>query len=139
MQARLAADTPDVWIVFRDTAGTYFPDGDNNRPQGSPAGRVPCCRYLPNFEWFLYQRNPASGQVVRSGLPASHKSLSARSNGGGPLQLDVEDIWPGAAQPPLAAGGCAVYDVEIEFLDSGNDSFALRYARMDGTTRPQPT
>jgi YVTN family beta-propeller protein len=73
------------------------------------------------------------GQVVRGGLPISHKSLSARSNANGPLQLDVEDAWRGAAQIPQANSGCAVFDVEIEFLDSGSDTFLLRYARMDGT------
>ncbi len=126
------ADTPDIWIVLRDTAGAYFPDGDNGAAQGNPPGRIPCCRWLPNFEWFIYQRNPAPGQVVRGGLPLSHKSVSARSNANGPLQLDVEDGWPGAAQRPQAAGGCAVYDVEVDFLNSGGDSFLLRYARMDG-------
>ncbi len=130
---KLPADTPDVWIVFRDTAGTYYPDGDNNGARGFPPGRVPCCRNLPNFEWFIYQRNPAASQVVRTGLPNSYKSLSARSNASDPLRLDVEDIWPGAAQRPQAAGGCTVYDVEIEFLDNGSDSFALRYARLDGS------
>lgn len=126
-------DTPDIWIVLRDTAGTYYPDGDNGAAQANPPGRVPCCRWLPNFEWFVYQLNPAPSQVVRAGLPVSHKSLSARSNASGPLQFDVEDEWPGAGQIPQAAGGCAAYDVEIEFLDSGSDAFLLRYARMDGT------
>lgn len=125
-------DTPDVWIVLRDTAGSYFPDGDNGASAGNPPGRAPCCRFLPNFEWFIYQRNPAPGQVVRGGLPVSHKSLSARSNGSAPLQLDVEDAWPGAGQRPQAAGGCALYDVGIEYLDSGGDTFRLRYARFNG-------
>lgn len=125
-------DTPDVWIVLRDTAGTYYPDGDNGSAQGAPPGRVPCCRWLPNYEWFVYQMNPTPDQVVRGGLPNSYKSLSARSNASQPLQLDVEDAWPGAGQRPQAAGGCAAYDVEIDFLDSGADSFQLRYAQMDG-------
>jgi DNA-binding beta-propeller fold protein YncE len=130
---KLPADTPDVWIVFRDTAGSYYPDGDNNGARGYPPGRLPCCRNLPNFEWYIYQRNPAASQVVRTGLPNSHKSLSARSNANEPLRLDVEDVWPGAAQRPQAAGGCVAYDVEIEFVDNGSDSFALRYARLDGS------
>jgi hypothetical protein len=130
---KLPADTPDVWIVFRDTVGSYYPDGDNNGARGLPPGRLPCCRNLPNFEWFIYQRNPAASQVVRTGLPNSYKSLSARSDATEPLRLDVEDVWPGAAQRPQAAGGCVAYDVEIEFLDNGSDSFALRYARLDGS------
>lgn len=130
---KVPADTPDIWIVFRDTDGAFYPDGDNGGAQGSPPGRVPCCRWLPNYEWFLYQTNPATNQVVRGGLPNSYQSLSARSNASQPLQLDVEDIWPGAVQRPLAAGGCASYDVEIDFLDSGGDSFLLRYAQFDGT------
>lgn len=125
-------DTPDVWIVLRDTEGTYYPDGDNGSAQGAPPGRAPCCRWLPNYEWFIYQMNPGPTQVVRGGLPNSYKSLSARSNASQPLQLDVEDAWPGAAQRPQAAGGCAAYDVEIDYLDSGADSFQLRYAQMDG-------
>lgn len=129
---KLPSDTPDVWIVFRDTAGTYFPDGDNNGGRGNPPGRVPCCRWLPNYEWYVYQMNPAASQVVRGGLPVSYKSLSARSDASAPLRLDVEDAWPGAAQRPQAAGGCTAYDVEVEFLDSGGDRFALRYATMDG-------
>ncbi|HRI57058.1 MAG TPA: hypothetical protein PK170_08180, partial [Anaerolineae bacterium] len=80
---RLPADTPDVWIVLRDTAGSYYPDGDNNGSRGNPPGRAPCCRFLPNYEWFIYQRNPTVSQVVRTGLPNSYKSLSARSNSGG--------------------------------------------------------
>ena len=130
---RLPADTPDVWIVLRDTAGSYYPDGDNNGSRGNPPGRAPCCRFLPNYEWFIYQRNPAVSQVVRTGLPNSYQSLSARSDSGGPLRLDVEDLWPGAGQQPQAAGGCVAYDVQIEFQDKGSDSFALRYARADGS------
>ncbi|MFN2166969.1 MAG: hypothetical protein ACK2U9_12005, partial [Anaerolineae bacterium] len=66
-------DTPDVWIVFRDTEGTVYPDGDNGSPQGNPPGRIPCCRWLPNYEWFIYQRNPQTAQVVRqTGLPNSY-------------------------------------------------------------------
>jgi hypothetical protein len=126
--------TPDIWIVFRDTEGDYYPDGANNQPQGKPAGRQPCCRWLPNYEWFLYQNNPLSEQVVQRGLPATpaYLSLSARSTQSGPLQLDVEDIWPGATQTPQAAGGCAVYQVEVTYADQGADSFALRYATAAG-------
>ncbi len=131
---KLPSDTPDVWIVFRDTAGTYYPDGDNNGARGNPPGRAPCCRWLPNFEWFLYQMNPASSQVVRTGLPVSYKSLSARSNASAPLRLDVEDVWPGAQ----TAGGCSAYDVEVEFLDSGNDRFGLRYATTTGAEATVP-
>ncbi|MDW8319688.1 MAG: hypothetical protein RMN53_17820, partial [Anaerolineae bacterium] len=134
---RSPADTPDVWIVFRDTEGTYYPDGDNGRPQGNPPGRKPCCRWLPNYEWFLYQLNPRVEQVVRSGLPTSpaYRSLSARSTQGGPLALDVEDTWPKAGLRPQAAGGCALYRVEVIFADQGADSFALRYATFDGLVR----
>jgi YVTN family beta-propeller protein len=135
---KLPSDTTDVWIVFRDTAGTYYPDGDNNGARGNPPGRAPCCRWLPNFEWFIYQMNPAASQVVRSGLPNSYKSLSARSDASAPLRLDVEDAWPGAAQRPQAAGGCTAYELEIEYLDSGNDRFALRYATMNGVETAVP-
>lgn len=121
-------DTPDIWIVFRDTQGTYYPDGQNGGVQGDPPGRDPCCRVLPNYEWFVYQRNPQTNQVVRSNLPNSFKSLSARSNANGALKLDIEDLWPGANQRPLSAGGCAVYAVEVEYLDRGTDRFVVRYA-----------
>lgn len=94
-------DTPDVWITFRDTQGGYYPDGKNSGVQGSPEGRLPCCRVLPNYEWFIYQRNPLPGQVVRTNLPNSFKSLSARSNAGGSLQLDIEDLWAGSNQQPV--------------------------------------
>ena len=142
MMARYAGktldNTPDVWIVFRDTAGTYFPDGDNGSASGNPPGGAPCCRNLPNYEWFIYQRNPQQAQVVRSGLPASYKSLSARSNGTESLRLDIEDAWPGAGQLPLAANGCAVYTLDVEYLDSGNDRFLLRYADFAGNTIDLP-
>jgi hypothetical protein len=128
---RTVVDTPDVWIVFRDSQGTYYPDGDNGQPQGNPPGRVPCCRALPNYEWFLYQRNPAPSQVVRTGLPDAYQSLSARSDSQGPLQLDVEDLWFSSKQ--YAEVACSAYDVEVEFLDSGNDSFVLRYAQQAGS------
>ncbi|MEZ4771422.1 MAG: hypothetical protein R2844_23780, partial [Caldilineales bacterium] len=108
---KVLENTPDIWIVFRDTEGTYFPDGDNGSGTGDPPGTPPCCRNLPNYEWFIYQRNPRRTQVVRTNLPNSYKSLSARSNGPGPLRLDIEDLWPGAAQQPQAAGGCALYTV----------------------------
>lgn len=130
---RLPEDTPAVWIVFRDTAGSYYPDGDNGSADSTPAGRVPCCRSLPNYEWYVYQRNPLLTQVVRTGLPSSYQSLSARSNAQQSLQLDVEDIWPGAAQQPAAAAGCSAYDVTIDFVDNGRDSFGLRYATVDHT------
>ncbi len=131
--------TPDVWIVFRDTEGTYYPDGANGQPQGNPPGRQPCCRYLPNYEWFLYQNNPTPEQVVRTGLPSTpaYRTLSARSTRGGALQLDVEDLWPEAQQKPRAAAGCAVYDVELIYADFGSDSFALRYATFSGSPREQ--
>ena len=126
-------DTPDVWIAFRDTQGAYYPDGKNSGVQGSPEGRMPCCRALPNYEWFIYQRNPSSGQVVRTNLPNSYKSLSARSNAGGSLQLDIEDLWAGSNQQPVSAGGCAVYTVEVEYLDRGTDRFVIRYANANNT------
>ena len=126
-------DTPDVWIAFRDTQGAYYPDGKNSAVQGSPEGRVPCCRALPNYEWFVYQRNPLPNQVVRTNLPNSFKSLSARSDAGGSLQLDIEDLWAGSNQQPASAGGCAVYTVEVEFLDRGTDRFVIRYANADNT------
>ena len=126
-------DTPDVWIAFRDTQGAYYPDGKNSGVQGSPEGRVPCCRALPNYEWFIYQRNPSPGQVVRTNLPNSYKSLSARSNAGGSLQLDIEDLWAGSNQQPVSAGGCAAYTVEVEYLDRGTDRFVLRYANANNT------
>ena len=83
-------DTPDVWIVFRNSQGDYYPDGQNGT-QGNPPGRVPCCRVLPNYEWFVYQRNPQHDQVVDTNLPNSFKSLTARSDANGSLQLDIED------------------------------------------------
>ena len=142
MMARYAGrtleNTPDVWIVFRDTEGTYFPDGDNGGGSGDPPGSPPCCRNLPNYEWFIYQRNPQRAQVVRNGLPDSYKSLSARNNRTGPLKLDIEDMWSGAAQQPLAAGGCAVYTVDVEYQDSGSDSFSLRYADFAGNVVDLP-
>ncbi|MEA3337847.1 MAG: hypothetical protein U9R25_18295 [Chloroflexota bacterium] len=130
------ADTPDVWIVFRDTAGTYYPDGDNGQPQGSPPGAIPCCRWLPNFEWFLYQVNPDADQVVRDDLPDSYKSLTARSNANSPLALDIEDLWEGAAQAPQANGGCAAYSIDIEFVSNGGQ-FGLRYPTLSGGTVEQ--
>lgn len=129
--------TPDVWIVFRDTEGTYYPDGANGQPQGNPPGRPPCCRWLPNYEWFVYQTNPKLEQVVRSGLPSTpaYRTLSARSTRDGALELDVEDLWPEAQQKPRAAGGCAAYGVEVIYADFGTDSFAVRYATFDGAVR----
>lgn len=136
MMARYAGkgltNTPDVWIVFRDTLGTYFPDGDNGGSTGDPPGSPPCCRSLPNYEWFIYQRNPQRAQVVRNGLPAGYKSLSARSDGTGALRLDIEDAWSGAGQQPQAVGGCALYTVDVEYQDSGSDRFVLRYADFAG-------
>ena len=126
-------DTPDVWIAFRDTQGAYYPDGKNSGVQGSPEGRLPCCRVLPNYEWFMYQRNPLPSQVVRTNLPNSYKSLSARSNAGESLQLDIEDLWAGSNQQPVRAGGCAVYNVDVEFLDRGTDRFMIRYANANNT------
>jgi len=123
--------TPDVWIVFRDTEGTYYPNGDNGQPEGDPPGRRPCCRALPNYEWFIYQRNPAPEQVVRTGLPDAYQSLSARSDAYGALQLDIEDLWWGS-RPPIVPLACRAYDVEVEFLDAGVDSFLVRYATPDG-------
>ncbi len=128
---RNSDDTPDVWIVFRDTQGIFFPDGQNTAAQGNPPGRVPCCRVLPNYEWFVYQRNPQLSQVVRTNLPNSYKSLSARRDKDGPLALDIENDWPGASQTPLAAGGCAVYTVEVDYQDSGTDRFVIRYANAN--------
>jgi YVTN family beta-propeller protein len=128
-------DTPDVWIVFRDTLGTFYPDGDNGAAHGHPPGRIPCCRWLPNYEWFIYQRNPQRSQVVRNDLPDSFKSLSARSDSHGPLALDVEDLWMGSGQPPLASGGCATYNLQVDYLNSGTDQFAIRYSNQNGTVK----
>ncbi|MCB0237236.1 MAG: hypothetical protein KDH08_01065, partial [Anaerolineae bacterium] len=49
---KVLENTPDIWIVFRDTEGTYYPDGDNGSSSGDPPGDPPCCRNLPNYEWF---------------------------------------------------------------------------------------
>lgn len=131
-------DTPDVWIVFRDTApepDPFYPDGTavssrdgRVNPNGGPP---PCCRHLPNYEWFVYQMNPHPAQMVWSGLPDDYRSLSARGTQAGPLLLDIDDLWPQAGQLPSAAGGCASYDVTIDYLDQGTDSFDLRYSTQD--------
>ena len=88
---------------------------------------------MPNYEWFFYQRNPQPNQVVDTNLPNSFKSLSARSDANGSLQLDIEDLWSGSNKQPLDAGGCAVYTVEVEYLDRGTDQFVIRYAKADNT------
>lgn len=131
--------TPDVWIVFRDTQGTYYPDGANGAANGSPAGAAGCCRDYPNYEWYAYQTNPATTQVKRlASLPTSaYKSLSARSPGAGIIGIDIDDGWPGASQVPQAAAGCAAYYIAIDYYGNGTDSFHVAYKNYAGSTITQ--
>lgn len=128
-------DGDSVYIVLRDTAGTYYPDGDNGVTGG---GTWPCCRYLPNYEYGINQTNPTTAQVVSTGLPTSQWYIHsqyprARSNSGGALSLDVDDAWQWSNLASADAGGCSEFDIEIVYLNSGTGTFDVVYDTDGGT------
>lgn len=116
-----------VGIWFRDTDGTYYPDGDNGT-YGNPSvvrGPAPCCWHNPNYEWLLTQDNWASSQVVReASLPADDRSIWARrTNTSYPVfKFSINSEWDPATNP-----ACTAFDVTVVYQDSGTDTWAFVY------------
>lgn len=134
-------DMPDyrysrqVSIYFRDTDGTYYPDGDNGTAglPNAPRGEYPCCAYNPNYEWLLYQDNPHKSQVVRLGrdtLPNDDRSVWARRTTATypTFKFTVDPEWY-----PATASICTTFEVSVVYYDKGSDSWAFIYPSVHGT------
>lgn len=126
-----------VLIAFRDTDGSYYPDGDNGT-FGMPninRGPTPCCWWLPNYEWLLYQRDPKAEQVVSDDvLPVSHMSFKARQTtvDDPELKIVVDPEWNPASNLPPMGGGCAEYQLQVTYLDKGVDTWSFKYPALGG-------
>ena len=128
-----------VGIWFRDTDGTYYPDGDNGTYglPNAPRGEYPCCYHNPNYEWLLYQDNWDKSQVIQIGdagvtLPADDRSLWARrTNASYPVfKFSVDDEWYPATTP-----NCTQFEVQVVYLDAGTDTWAFVYPPVNGGPR----
>lgn len=121
-----------IGIWFRDTDGTYYPDGDNGSSSipNAPRGEYPCCHHNPNYEWLLYQDNWHVSQVVRANvLPPDDRSLWARrTTATYPVfKFTIDPDWY-----PATTENCVQFRVRVVYLDSGTDSWAFVYPPLSG-------
>ncbi|MCC7352160.1 MAG: hypothetical protein IT330_00280 [Anaerolineae bacterium] len=151
------ANTPGVFIAFRDTEGTYRPDGCNR-------GAIDCesnlplygwGRQRPNYEFWVYEKRSAPGSAsVVGGLGASAMKgdpyrlspwafylyrwrRTDVATGNRYISLDIDDGWPHARQKPLSEpGGTTGYTVTVTYRQDGG-LFRLEYKGYDGARRYQ--
>ena len=136
-------NTPDVWIVLRDTKKT-------DSCWKASDGIYKC--YGPHhgdFESWLYRRDtaPGSKSVVLSGtaltaeLPTEarghiysyHSTRRTDQATNNPyLSFDVEDRYPFAGQKPKDAGGPVSWTITMTLLNKGTDTLSLEYMNYYG-------
>jgi photosystem II stability/assembly factor-like uncharacterized protein len=150
-------ETPAVFIAFRDTEGTYRPDGCNRGPIDCESN-LPLYgwgRQRPNYEFWLYEKRSAPGSAsVLGGLGASAMKgdpyryspwafylyrwrRTDVASGHRYISLDVDDGWPYVRQKPLSEpGGTVGYTVTVTYRQDGG-AFRLEYKGYDGALRYQ--
>ena len=140
---RTPADTPDVWIVLRETQQT-------SSCWNSGIGIYKC--YSPHrgdYEYWLYRREdaPASRTVALLGgalareLPAEarghiysyHSSRRTdQASGNRYMSFDVDDDYTFAGATPRAAGGSVEWTLIVTVLNQGTDTLSLEYQNANG-------
>lgn len=132
---------PVIGIWFRDTDGSYYPDGDNGT-YGLPnmvRGESPCCSWMPNYNFLIYQNNFDDNQIIRKSthsLPNDYRSWWARrtTTGDASLKLRIDGAWPMIGVTPVSAGGDGTYQIKVTYLDSGLDQWSFVYPSSWTTT-----
>ncbi|MGQ9493337.1 MAG: DNRLRE domain-containing protein [Anaerolineae bacterium] len=130
-------DTPDVWIVLRETKRT-------DTCWKASDGIYKC--YGPHhgdFMYWLYRwdTTPGSRTVALLGdalkeLPSEaqshiyawHSTRRTDQGSGNPyMSFDVDDRYPYAGHMPKAAGGPVSWTITVTLVNKGTDTFSLEY------------
>ncbi len=146
---RTVEDTPDVWIVLRETYGREFcwtsSDGVY-RCHGPHRG---------DFEYWLYRSDSAPGSQTRALLGRQlqtelpdlarnqiygwHSTRRTDQASGNPyMSFDVDDRYPFAGSQPKAAGGDVSWIVSLTFVNHGSDTLSLEYMDYQGRIVSRP-
>lgn len=131
-------DTPDVWIVLRDTGWrdtTYTGSDGITRTYGPHHG---------DFSYWLYRSDTAPGscsvvlqaEKLVAELPAAAKShiygwastrRTDQATGNPYLSFDIDDGYRYAGQVPKAAGGQVSWQITMTLVNNSTDTFSLEY------------
>jgi hypothetical protein len=131
-------NTPDVWIVLRDTYGrdTCWMGSDGiYRCYGPHHG---------DFDYWLYRSDSAPGsrtvalrgRKLNRQLPGDarehtygwHSTRRTDQATGNPyMSFDVDDRYPHTEQVPRTAGGQASWTISVTFVNHGADTLSLEY------------
>ncbi|MCD6290466.1 MAG: DNRLRE domain-containing protein, partial [Anaerolineae bacterium] len=130
---RTAADAPAVWIILRDAEcePVMWPSSGNSCEPG-------------DWDFYLRRLEKAPGNhtvaLREADLPPQaaaqpygrHARRTDEAHGNQFMSFDVDDRWQFAGQLPVASGGRARYEVDVWYLDWGNDSWYLEYNDSQG-------
>lgn len=139
-------DTPDVWIVLRETTktDTCYDASDGTRKCYGP--------HKGDYSYWLYRNDQAAGSrtvalvgdaayaelptAARSHLysggivsPNDFRSVrrTDQATNNPYMSFDIEDRYPYASQIPKAAAGPVSWTITMTLLNSGNDTLSLEY------------
>jgi len=145
---RTVQNTPDVWIVLRDTFGqdSCWTGSDGvQRCYGPRHG---------DYEYWLYRRDspPGSHTVLigldlRHELPAEaqdhfygwHSSRRTDQDTGNPyMSFDIDDRYRHVGQVPEAAGGEVSWAITVTLVNNGADTLSLEYKDYYGNLVERP-
>lgn len=143
---RQVENTPDVWIVLRETAktDTCWDGSDGIRKCYGP--------HKGDYSYWLYRNDQASGSrtvallgdAAYAELPAPARShqysggitsandyrsvrRTDQATSNPYMSFDIEDRYPYAGQVPKAAGGPVSWTITMTLLNSGSDTLSLEY------------
>ena len=135
---RTVQNTPDVWIVLRDTYGsdtTWTGSDGVVRTYGPHHG---------DFYYWLYRPDtapasrtvPLRGERLDKELPGEARAhiygwfntrRTDQDSGNPYMSFDVDDRYRHAGLAPRAAGGQVTWKINMTFVNDGGDTLSLEY------------
>jgi hypothetical protein len=131
-------DTPDVWIVLRDT---YWQDTTYTGSDGIVRTYGP---HHGDFQYWLYRSDSAPGsrtfalraENLSQELPYDarhhvygwHSTRRTDQATGNPyMSFDIDDRFPYVGQVPAAAGGQGTWAITVTLVNNREDTLSLEY------------